>query len=62
MRLIKETWLVIREKYPEATEEDVTIRALIVLVLEKMGLVYRKNLPDYISAIKSLAQNYRDEQ
>ena len=27
VRLIKETWLVTREKYPQATEEDITIRA-----------------------------------
>ena len=61
VRLIKENWFVMREKYPQATEEDVTIRALIVVVLEKMGLVCRKNLPDYISAIRRLAKN-SDEQ
>jgi len=60
--LIEEAWLLMRERYPEATEEDVTIRALIVVVLEKMGLVYRKNLPDYISAIRSLAENGHYEQ
>ena len=60
--LIEEAWLLMRERYPEATEEDVTIRALIVVVLEKMSLVYRKNLPDYISAIRSLAENGHYEQ
>jgi len=48
-----------REKYPEATEEDATIRALIVVVLERMGLVYRKNLPDYINAIRQVKVWFR---
>lgn len=58
VQLIEEAWLAMRENYPEATEEDVTIRALIVIILERRGLVYRKNLHDYINALKSLAQKY----
>ena len=59
VNLITECWVLVREKYPDASEEDITTRALIVVVLEKMGLVKRKNLTDYISAIKSLAADWR---
>jgi hypothetical protein len=57
MLMIKECWIFMREKFPNASEEDVTSRALIFLVMERLGLVKRKNLADYVTAIKTLAQN-----
>ena len=57
--LITECWVLTKEGYPDASDEDVTIRALIIVVLERMGLVKRKNLPDYIAAIKSLAADWK---
>jgi DNA replicative helicase MCM subunit Mcm2 (Cdc46/Mcm family) len=53
--LIENAWIVMREKYPEATEEDVTIRALIFVVVEKLGSVCRDSLPDFIQAIREIA-------
>jgi hypothetical protein len=58
--LITVCWGLMSERFPDATEEQVTTRALIVVVLEKLGWVNRRNLPDYIAAIKSLAANGKE--
>ena len=57
--LISECWTSMRERFPDASEEDVTSRALIVFVLDRLGLVNRRNLPDYLAAIKALAANWK---
>ena len=45
LRMINEAVCQMREQYPKATEEDVKFRALIFVILHKMGLVVDKSLP-----------------
>lgn len=55
LRMINEALHQMREQYPKATEEDVKFRALIFVVLHKMGLVVDKSLPVYVGVLNSLA-------
>ncbi len=57
VELIEAHWVLMRQKFPQASVEDVTIRALIVVVLDKLGLVNRAKVPDFVSTIRTLAQN-----
>ena len=57
VRLIREAFRVMREEYPEATEEDTKIRALTFIVLCKMGMVFRKSLPEYVNVLSSLTEH-----
>jgi hypothetical protein len=47
-----------RETFPEDSAEEVTVKAFIFVIVNKMGLVCRESLPDYIRAIGSLVANY----
>lgn len=46
-----------REHYPNEAEEDIAIRAMIMLVVNKLGLVNAKHITDFVNAIKLLAAN-----
>ncbi len=55
LQMIDEAMSHMRKRYPKATEESVKYRALIFVVLHKMGLVEEKSLPVYICVLNSLA-------
>ena len=54
--VIREAFRSVRERYPRATEESVRIRALILVVCNRMGLVTKDGLFDYVSALSSVAE------
>jgi hypothetical protein len=54
--MIKEAFRSLRERYPRATEESVRIRALILVVCSRMGLVTKDALFSYVSVLSSVAE------
>jgi len=47
-----------REQFPDASESDVRIRALLFVVLKEMGNAFRKSLPLHVSVLNGLADAY----
>lgn len=59
--LIREAFRSVRKDYPHGTREGVEIRALILVVCSKMGMVTENGLFDYVSVLKSVAEDYFGE-
>ncbi len=52
---INDAMHLMRERYPEASEEDIKVKALLFVVLNNMGLVIDKSLLTYMNILNSLA-------
>jgi hypothetical protein len=55
---INNAWKTMRKKYPKGSENDVTLRALIVVLMKNMGEIDKECLTDFIDALKVLAGKY----
>jgi hypothetical protein len=54
--VIEEAFRSVRQRYPRATAEGVRIRALILVVCSRMGLVTKRGLFDYVSVLSSVVE------
>jgi len=52
---INDAMHLMREHYPEASEEDIRVRALIFVVLHNIGLVVDKSMLTYMNILNSLS-------
>lgn len=52
---INDAMHLMRKRYPEASEEDIKVKALIFVVLNNMGLVMDKSMLTYMNILNSLS-------
>jgi hypothetical protein len=57
IQLIETALTEMSEMYPEASEADVLLRALIVVVLHELGGAVRDYLPHYTSILSGLIES-----
>lgn len=52
---INDAMHLMRERYPEASEEDTKVKALIFVVLNNVGLVVDKSMLTYMNILNSFS-------